>query len=83
MASKLPIICSDLPGLNEVITDGFSALTINPNDMDDLFAKISKLHDDEELRCRLMVNAHETVQKFDEKKLVKDIESVYLEVTSN
>lgn len=30
MASKLPIICSKLPGLDEVITEGHSALTIDP-----------------------------------------------------
>ncbi len=83
MASKLPIICSNLPGLNEVITDNFSALTINPHDVDELFNDISKLYNDEELRCKLMVNAHEAVQKFDEKKLVKDYENVYAEVLAN
>ena len=83
MASKLPIICSNLPGLNEVITDNFSALTINPHDVDELFNDISKLYNDEELRCKLMVNAHEAVRKFDEKKLVKDYENVYAEVLAN
>lgn len=83
MASKLPIICSNLPGLNEVITDKYSALTINPHDVDELFNGICNLYNDEELRCKLMVNAHEAVQKFDEKKLVKDYENVYREVTAN
>ena len=83
MASKLPIICSKLPGLNEVITDNFSALTINPHDVDELFNGIKCLYNDEELRCKLMVNAHESVQKFDEKRLVKDYENVYREVTAN
>jgi len=83
MASKLPIICSDLPGLNEVITDNFSALTVNPHDVDELFNSITNLYNDEELRCKLMVNAHDAVQKFDEKKLVKDYENVYTEVMAN
>jgi glycosyltransferase involved in cell wall biosynthesis len=80
MASKLPIICSNLPGLNEVITDNHSALTVDPHNVDDLFNSITNLYNDEELRCKLMVNAHEAVQKFDEKKLVKDYENVYTEV---
>jgi glycosyltransferase involved in cell wall biosynthesis len=83
MASKLPIICSRLPGLNEVITDNHSALTIDPHNADDLFTRISTLYNDEELRCSLMVNAHEAVQKYDEKKLIKDYENVYMEVTGN
>ena len=83
MASKLPIICSNLPGLNEVITDNYSALTINPHNVDELFNSITNLYNDEELRCKLMVNAHEAVQKYDEKKLIKDYENVYTEVTGN
>jgi glycosyltransferase involved in cell wall biosynthesis len=66
-----------------VITDNFSALTINPHDVDELFNNISRLYNDEELRCKLMVNAHEAVQKFDEKKLAKDYENVYAEVLAS
>ncbi len=81
MASKLPIICSDLPGLNEVITDRYSALTIDPHNVDELFNGISNLYEDEELRCKIMVNAHSAVLKFDEKRLIKDYENLYAEVT--
>jgi len=83
MASGTPVICSSLPGLNEVVTNEFSALTINPNEMDDLFQGITKLYEDEELRVKLAGNAFNTVQKFDEKKLISDYENVYTEVMKN
>ncbi len=80
MASKLPIICSSLPGLNEVITNNYSALTIDPNDMDELFRKITELYLNKDLADSLAINAGIEVQKYDEKKLIKDYEKVYSEV---
>jgi glycosyltransferase involved in cell wall biosynthesis len=80
MASKIPVICSSLPGLNEVIMNNFSALTIDPFDMDDLFKKILILYSNEDLRNKLNVNAFEAVKKYDEKMLIKDYEKIYMEV---
>lgn len=83
MASKTPIICSNLPELNEVVTNEFSALTIDPHDMDDLFKCIEKLYENSDLRVKLADNAYNTVQKYDEKKLIADYENVYTEVMKN
>jgi glycosyltransferase involved in cell wall biosynthesis len=83
MASKTPLICSSLPGLNEIVTNEFSALTIDPHDMDDVFQCITKLYENAELRIKLANNAYNTVQKYDEKKLIGDYENVYAEVMKN
>jgi len=83
MASKTPVICSSLPGLTEVVTNEFSALTIDPHEMDDLFKRITMLFENAELRVKLADNAYKTVQKYDEKKLIKDYENVYTEVMKN
>lgn len=83
MASKTPVICSSLPGLNEVVTNEFSALTIDPHEMDDLFKCITMLFENKELSVKLADNAYNTVQKYDEKKLIKDYENVYAEVMKN
>lgn len=79
MASKLPVICSNLPGLNEIITNNYSALTIDPNDMDELFRKITELYLNKVLSDVIGSNANKEVQKYDELKLVKDYEKVYME----
>lgn len=83
MASKTPVICSNLPGLNEVVTNEFSALTIDPYEMDDLFKCITMLFENTELGIKLAENAYNTVQKYDEKKLIKDYENIYEEVMKN
>lgn len=81
MASKIPVICSNIPNHLEVIKSNYSALTVNPHLMDDLFHKITVLYQNEELRCKLFVNAYNEVQNYDEKEMTKKIEDVYLEVT--
>lgn len=80
MASKIPVICSNIPNHLEIIKNNYSALTVNPHLMDDLFHKISLLYQNEELRCKLFVNAYNEVQKYDEKEMTKKIEDVYREV---
>jgi glycosyltransferase involved in cell wall biosynthesis len=80
MASKLPIICSNIPNLIEIVSNNHSALTINPYEMDDLFHKISALYNNEDLRNRLAENTYSEVQKFDESRTVNEIINVYKEV---
>jgi glycosyltransferase involved in cell wall biosynthesis len=80
MASKLPVICSNIPNLIEIVSNNHSALTINPYEMDDLFHKISALYNNEDLRNRLSESAYSEVQRFDESRTVNGIINVYKEV---
>jgi glycosyltransferase involved in cell wall biosynthesis len=48
--------------------------------MDDLFHKVSVLYNNKELRQLLGENAYNEVKKFDEAKMVKQIEEIYKEV---
>lgn len=80
MASRLPVICSDIPNLLEIIRPDYSALTINPNDMDDLFRKVSALYRDKELREIIAQNAMIESTQYDESELIPKIQDVYEEV---
>jgi glycosyltransferase involved in cell wall biosynthesis len=82
MASRLPIICSDIPSLNEVIEDGKSALTINPGSKSDLIEKLVRLYDDRNLMNEISFNAHEAVKNYSEYFTIKKIEELYQEVMS-
>ncbi len=83
MAARLPIICSRLPNLLEVVKTDHSALTINPVDMDDLFRKISALFQSKELREELAQNAMIESTQYDESEIIPKIENIYLEVLKN
>ncbi len=80
MASRLPIVCSRLPNLLEVIKPDHSALVINPYDMDDLFRKISALHQSYELREEIAQNAMIESTQYDESEIIPKIAEVYREV---
>ncbi len=80
MASRLPIVCSRIPNLLEVIKPDQSALVINPYDMDDLFRKISALHQSFELREEIAQNAMIESTQYDESEIIPKIADVYSEV---
>jgi glycosyltransferase involved in cell wall biosynthesis len=80
MASRLPVICSSLPNLLEVVKPNYSALTISPNNMDDLFQKTSALYQNAELRERLAQNAMIESTQYDESELIPRVGDVYEEV---
>lgn len=80
MASRLPIICSGLMNLLEVIKPEHSALIINPKNMDDLFEKISSLYHSSEIREELAHNAMIDALQFDNSEIIPNIEKIYEEV---
>ena len=55
-AHGLPVICSRLGGMEEVVEDGVTGLHFNPGDPQDLAAKVRSLATDPE-RCRAMGEA--------------------------
>ena len=83
MAARKAIICSKIPNLEEVIKTDYSALTMNPHDMDDLFREISALHDNTVLREKISQNAMIESTQYDETEIVRKIEAVYMGVMDN
>lgn len=63
MASKRPLLASDLPSNAEVVTDGESALLVPPGDVAAIAAAVRRLKDDATLRARLADNAHALVME--------------------
>lgn len=80
MACRLPIVCSDISSLSEIVEDGYSALFINPLSETELKDKILKLYNDRELSDRISSNAYEKVKYYSEYFTVKKIEEIYTEV---
>lgn len=57
MAAGKVILCSDLPVLREVLTDGVNSLLCRPDDLNDWVIKLRSINDNEELRLELAQNA--------------------------
>ncbi|MBI5403115.1 MAG: glycosyltransferase [Ignavibacteriae bacterium] len=80
MAAGLPIVCSGIPSLNEVIEKEKSALTINPKSERELSEAIIRLYKNKSLAEMLSANVLEESKKYDESLMVKSIECIYREV---
>jgi glycosyltransferase involved in cell wall biosynthesis len=63
MASGLPVVVSDLPGIREFISDGVNGFLVKPQDVDDLANKLLRVVRDQALRRRVGESAQQTISK--------------------
>jgi glycosyltransferase involved in cell wall biosynthesis len=57
MASSVPVVAFDVPGIRELVRDGVDGLLIEPGDIDSLAAALRRLWDDQALRSQMGVEA--------------------------
>ncbi len=63
MASGLPVITSDMPGVRELVEHGVDGLLCQPFDPKDLAAQLRRLIDDPQLAATLGRNARHSVER--------------------
>ena len=64
-ALGIPVIASDIPGLNEVVINNKTGLLFKRKNSKDLAEKINKLIEDNELKAHLINGGFENVKKYD------------------
>lgn len=79
MASGLPIIASDIPGLRNVVENGKTGLLVEPS-IENFAKAIEKMINDHKLREKLITNGLREVKKYNWDKIVEKFEGVYKEV---
>jgi glycosyltransferase involved in cell wall biosynthesis len=57
MASAVPVVAYDVPGVRELLRDGVDGLLVEPGDVDALAATLRRLWDEPELRPRMGLEA--------------------------
>lgn len=77
MASKLPVVCSDIPVLREVCGD--NALYFDPKNVDDIAAKIQLMLADSKLRDKMIIEGLERARQFSWRKMALQTLAVYKE----
>lgn len=78
MAFGIPVICTTVGGIADVIEQDDSGILIPPGNTNELSAAICRILEDGDLRDRLATRARVTVnERFDVKKLVKQILDLY------
>jgi glycosyltransferase involved in cell wall biosynthesis len=77
MASRLPVVCSDIPVLREVCGD--NVIYFNPNDEGDIAKKVKQVLDDKKLKERLIKGGLERVRQFSWRKMAAQTLAIYSE----
>ncbi len=77
MAAGLPVVASDTPGYDEVITDERQGLLVRPRDPAALAAAVARVLDDAELAATLRAAGSERARAFDWSTTVGRIEDAY------
>ena len=77
-ASYKPIVSTKIGGINDVVIDNKTALLSEVGDLNAYIKNLSHLINDIKLRERFSLNAKNQSNKFTYKRLVNDIEKLYL-----
>ncbi len=78
MASCVPVIVSDIPGVRDVIVEGKHGLLTEPMNSEDLAGKIRTLLENPDIAEKMGENGRKWVEeKFTWSKVAKEIEEVY------
>ena len=82
MASRVPLVATDLEGVREIAGEGDGALFVPPGDAARLREALEALTGDEKLRERLARRAREKVFDYSAERMVERTEEVYERVLS-
>jgi glycosyltransferase involved in cell wall biosynthesis len=81
MASRLPIIATDVGGVRDLAQD--NGILIADNDEEGLYSAMKKLRDDAELRQGKAENSYKMVQAFSAKKMTEEYSALYDKIFYN
>jgi phosphatidylinositol alpha-mannosyltransferase len=77
MAAGLPVVATDIPGFDEVMTVGVDGLVVPPRDPEALAGAVGRILDDPALSQRLVADARTRAAWFDWSIVVGKIEAAY------
>ena len=77
MASKLPIVSTDIESISCLINNGYNGILCKLNDERSFSDNLRKLILDKKLRSTLGSNAYRTILKFDWKEVIKAYKELY------
>lgn len=81
MAAGLPVVASDIPGYEAVVTSGEDGMLVPPGDPGALADALAALLLDPGRRARLSLSGRASASRYDWSRIVTELEEVYLHLT--
>lgn len=78
MDSGIPVICSDIRGNNDLITNGVEGLLVKHNDAKEYASCIKKLRNDRNLSMKLTMGAQKKIQQYRITVVEKQMREIYM-----
>lgn len=83
MAAGLPIVASDIPGYEAVVTSGKDGVLVPPGDANALAGALADLLLDHSRRAELSAAGSVSAERYDWSLIATELEGVYLDVTGS
>ncbi|MGI9553400.1 MAG: glycosyltransferase, partial [Thermodesulfobacteriota bacterium] len=80
MASRLPVVASDIKPLKEFLEDGMNSLLVSPLDFNSLAQSIIRIMEDDELNKTLRAGGIKTASKYSWENAARDHLDIYEEI---
>lgn len=81
MSMKKPVVATNIVGINEVVIHNKTGLLVDIKNPEQIAESVKLIHDDKNLRDRLIKNAYSMIEKeFELNKQVKKVEKLFIEV---
>jgi glycosyltransferase involved in cell wall biosynthesis len=80
MAMNVPVVSSGVSGLSEFMVDGDNAVIVRDNKPAEYCQAIERLRGDNELRDKLIANAHRTAEKYSVKAMSDEVAGLYKQI---
>jgi glycosyltransferase involved in cell wall biosynthesis len=77
MASKTPVVTTNLPELKEIVIDGEDVIMAEPGSVNSLAKKIGLVLTDKNLQKKLVINGFKISKEFDAEKVVNQFLKLY------
>lgn len=80
LATGLFIVATDVGAINEIIQDGINGYLVKPRDSSDLYSKIVKALNRDDLNNIRQINKQRAMENFSSRSIIKIIQDIYLKI---
>jgi len=77
MSFGLPLVCTPVGGIKDIVIDGVNGILVSPKSADDLYDAIERLYLNRELASSMSLNNYKESERFYSRNVVQRLEDIY------